>query len=40
VRREKVELAFGHPHEAVHDEGDDEAGTGLVFLFHMNLVVT
>ena len=32
--------SFEHPYEAVCAEGGDEAGTGLVFLFHMDLVVT
>jgi hypothetical protein len=26
--------------KAVHAEGGDEAGAGLVFLFHMDLVIT
>ena len=32
--------SLGHLYEAVRVEGGDEAGTSLVFLFHMNLVVT
>ena len=38
--RASVLESLGHPYEAVRAKGGDEAGAGLVFLFHMDLVIT
>ena len=32
--------SFEHPYEAVRGEGGNETGASLVFLFHVDLVIT